>query len=231
MADTLYDEEFGLIHVRRVSGAKHARLRVSANGIVGVTLPKWAALGRARQLVDISRDAIRRSLAAQPPPKEWANGDLIGASHRLVLVPDESVVSCKTSIRGNQAFIHHHPEVNSGVLRTTVQTFIKKILKRQATAYLPRRLEALAREYDFAYQRVRFSSARTRWGSCSSNGTLSLNIGLMTLPLELIDYVLIHELCHTRYMNHSKTFWAAVEVCSPDYKQHRRVLKQHSPGV
>lgn len=104
-----------------------------------------------------------------------------------------------------------------------------KLLRKRAAAYFPRRLSWLAEQHGFTYRTIRFSSAETRWGSCSSSGTISLNIWLMTLPLELIDYVLVHELSHTRHMNHGKDFWTTVERCMADYKLQRRRLKQYNP--
>ena len=113
------------------------------------------------------------------------------------------------------------------------QTFIKqaalKALRKQAKAYLTRRVTSLAAEHGFHFNDIRFSNAGTRWGSCSSKGTLSLNIWLMQLPFELIDYVLIHELCHTRQMNHSPQFWLQVEAILPNYKELRRTLKAQHP--
>ena len=97
--------------------------------------------------------------------------------------------------------------------------------------YLPYRLEYFAKLYNYHYARIRFSHANTRWGSCSSNGTISLNIGLMNLPEKLRDYVLIHELAHLNHMDHSKAFWAEVASHDKNYRDHRRRLKNYSPGV
>ncbi len=107
----------------------------------------------------------------------------------------------------------------------------KKILMKKAKAYLPYRLEYFAKLYGYTYERVRFSHANTRWGSCSSNGTISLNIGLMQVPKVLQDYVLLHELAHLHHMDHSAAFWAEVGSHDPRYKEHRRRLKSFSPGV
>ena len=105
----------------------------------------------------------------------------------------------------------------------------KKALRKKAKNDLPVRLEQLAAQCGFVYKKSRLSSAGTRWGSCSSQGTISLNIYLMSLPKELIDYVIIHELCHTKHMNHSPQFWQLVAAHCPEFKLLRRRLKQHHP--
>ena len=107
----------------------------------------------------------------------------------------------------------------------------KKLLTKKAKAYLPYRLEYFAKRYGYHYERIRFSHANTRWGSCSSNGTISLNIGLMQVPEPLRDYVLLHELAHLNHMDHSPAFWSEVAQHDPNYKLHRKKLKSFSPGV
>ncbi|MBO7664777.1 M48 family metallopeptidase, partial [Candidatus Saccharibacteria bacterium] len=79
----------------------------------------------------------------------------------------------------------------------------KKALMKKAKELLPYRLEYFANLYGYKYDRCRLSHANTRWGSCSSNGTISLNIGLMKLPEKLRDYVILHELAHLNHMDHS----------------------------
>lgn len=107
----------------------------------------------------------------------------------------------------------------------------KKLLTKKAKEYLPYRLDYFAKLYGYNYVRLRFSHANTRWGSCSSNGTISLNIGLMQVPEPLRDYVLLHELAHLNHMNHSPAFWSEVAAHDPKYKDHRKKLKLFSPGV
>lgn len=119
-----------------------------------------------------------------------------------------------------------------------------KILKKRAADYLPRRLDYLARKYGFEYKLGKLGLRKTRWGSCTSNGVISLNIGLMQfIPSDadisssvkqvspVVDYVIIHELCHLRHLNHSKEFWAEVAKYDPKYKAHRKFLKERRPEV
>lgn len=107
----------------------------------------------------------------------------------------------------------------------------KKILAKQAKEYLPYRLEYFAKLYGYDYDHCRLSHAATRWGSCSSNRTISLNIGLMKVPEILRDYVILHELAHLNHMDHSAAFWDEVASHDPRYREHRRKLKAFSPGV
>ena len=107
----------------------------------------------------------------------------------------------------------------------------KKLLAKKAKEYLPYRLEYYANLYGYTYERVRLSHAGTRWGSCSSTGTISLNIGLMQVPEPLRDYVILHELAHLNHMDHSPAFWAEVATHDPRFKTHRAKLKHFSPGV
>ena len=103
----------------------------------------------------------------------------------------------------------------------------KKQLMKKAKEYLPYRLEYLARLYGYKYEKCRLTHANTRWGSCSSTKTISLNIGLMKVPEPLRDYVITHELAHLNHM----AFWAEVGEHDKNYKDHRRKLKSFSPGV
>lgn len=107
----------------------------------------------------------------------------------------------------------------------------KKILTKKAKEYLPYRLEYFAKLYGYNYDKCRLTHANTRWGSCSSNKTISLNIGLMKVPEVLRDYVILHELAHLNHMDHSKEFWAEVATHDKNYKIHEKKLKHFSPGL
>lgn len=100
-------------------------------------------------------------------------------------------------------------------------------MRAQAKAQLPPRLAALAAQHGFQYERVFIKNNRTNWGSCSSLGNINLNLRLVTLPQELQDYVMLHELCHLKYLNHSPQFHALLESVCPGHRALEKQIKQY----
>jgi predicted metal-dependent hydrolase len=101
---------------------------------------------------------------------------------------------------------------------------LNRWLMKVAEREFANRLQQLANTYGFRYDRVQIRRQRTRWGSCSSRGTISLNVCAMSLRPEVLRYLLIHELCHTQHMNHSSRFWKLVATCEPNYRELDREL-------
>ena len=109
---------------------------------------------------------------------------------------------------------------------TRVQALVDRFLEREGKRYLTERVRTLSAQTGWEARRVSFRRQATIWGSCSSNKDLSLNLQLLHLAPELIDYVLIHELAHTVEMNHSRAFWALVALHCPEYPVRKRELHQ-----
>ncbi len=99
-------------------------------------------------------------------------------------------------------------------------------LADRALAYIPDRVLHFAVPMKLKFGRITIRNQKTRWGSCSSKGNLNFNCQLMRMPPEVIDYVVVHELCHLKQMNHSKAFWSEVEKVMPDYKMQQAYLKK-----
>jgi len=104
---------------------------------------------------------------------------------------------------------------------------LEKRYREAAKDYIPKRVEYYHQFTGGNYQKITIRDQKTRWGSCSSNGTLSFSFRLMLAPPRVLDYVVVHELCHLTHMNHSKEFWNMVENILPDYKEHRKWLKEN----
>jgi predicted metal-dependent hydrolase len=84
-----------------------------------------------------------------------------------------------------------------------------------------------ASQYGFQYKKIGITSAQTRWGSCSANGSLNFSWRLILAPMEAVDYVVVHELVHTVHHNHSRRFWQKVGKIMPDYKERRKWLRKN----
>ena len=229
---TIIDEEFGTITLRRSARASHVRIRVAPDGRLRASLPLYAPLFLVKRLLKNSRSELREMLAEQHGETVFEHGMTIGKSHSLIVRP--STTKAVTATRHGQQIIVSMPgstSLNDPTTVRIVRDTVIDALRIEAKSYLPKRLAFLADKYGFSYDRVRFSHASGRWGSCSSNGTISLNIALMKLPFELIDYIIVHELSHTIHMNHSDAFWALVQKGDPQYKIHRRALKNENPSI
>jgi hypothetical protein len=229
---TIIDDEFGTISLRRSAHASHVRIRVAPDGRLKASLPLYAPIFLVKRLIKSSRAELRAMLSQHVGGTLFTDGMQIGKSHTLIVRPSSS--STVTIKRHAQQIVIQLPvslELNSPTVQRAIRDEVIKALRLEAKSYLPKRLAFLANKYGFSYERVRFSHAGGRWGSCSTSGTISLNIALMKLPFELIDYVVIHELSHTVEMNHSQEFWRLVSVGDANYKSHRTSLKEYTPSI
>lgn len=104
-------------------------------------------------------------------------------------------------------------------------------LREKTGELVTRRAEYFAPLVGVTYGRISVRTQHTRWGSCSSKGNLNFNALLALAPQEVLDYVVVHELCHRKQMNHSTDFWAEVERVQPDYRLHKQWLKEHGPRL
>lgn len=233
MTKTYSDPEFGEITVSLRAGMRMIRISVGTDGRLKASAPKYTPLIAIKTMVATQREQIRAIFSKHITPAVYTHGQQIGKSHHLAIVPTTTISAPSIRIQGQNIILRlpaTRSASDSNVQRLIRDTVIKA-LRVEAKAYLPRRLKQLAITHGFSYERVRFSHAGTRWGSCSTTGTISLNIALMKLPDELIDYVLVHELSHTRHMDHSAAFWATVATMDPHYKLHKRQTQQHTPTI
>lgn len=227
----LTDHEFGLVAIRCNPRARRVILRVKHDGLVHITIPHKRHIKAAEKLLEAARTKIRfqRTEIIQAAP-QYAPGVMIGRGHQLVFKAQPSG-AITTRVSDDHIVVKYpfsrspsDPEVQQ-----KVRDAAKKALRRQAAEFLPPRVARLATAWGFTYKTVRISSGQTRWGSCSSDGTISLNLSLMTLPEYLIDYVICHELCHTRQHNHSTAFWELVATYLPEWRALRKELKAIHP--
>lgn len=155
------------------------------------------------------------------PERQFKEGETfpyLGEEHRIVTEsrPSSSVVD------GTFRLAVHH------VQQTSIQRALETLYRRQARKRFERRADQFATELDVTYQQIEIRNQRTRWGSCSTTGTVGLNWRLMMAPPDVIDYVIIHELAHLREPDHSEAFWSLVATHDPNYEEHVQWLERNS---
>jgi predicted metal-dependent hydrolase len=142
---------------------------------------------------------------------------------KLILPKRVSLEHGRQFLRKGKSWIEKH------LRQVRAERAEPRLDRLHARRLLLERLEHLAREHGFAYNRVFVKNQKTLWGSCSSANNINLNVNLVRLPQELRDYVIIHELVHTRHKNHGRQFWQALNAIVGDGRKLQRQLRQYQP--
>lgn len=117
-------------------------------------------------------------------------------------------------------------------IQAKIKNYIEKALYLEAKRLLPNRLAELAKEYNFEYKSIKISKSKGRWGSCSSSKNINLSYYCMLLPSHLVDFIILHELCHTVEMNHSERFWRLLDTVSNNKaKEFTNEIKKYKTAV
>jgi hypothetical protein len=222
----------GNVLLQKRKGTKHIRMSVRADGTVRVGMPTWMPYKAAVAFVQTQTDWL-----AKHRPAEKSHVLLpdmaIGKAHRLTFYESADATRTTTRIVGDEARVTHplgmlykDPSVQKAAERVVIRA-----LTAQAERLLPDRLAKLATEHGFVYRSVSVKRLRTRWGSCDNHANIVLNCHLMQLPWDLIDYVLLHELNHTRIMRHGEPFWTELAKYVPNLAHKRKQMRSHTPGV
>ena len=219
---------------KRVPRRRHVHILVNDEGTLEVRTPWRFGLPKAREVLRENAEwvletlgAARDRLAHRPRLITGARLPLLDTSLRLDIRPQAQIdmFECARPWRGRV-------ERRGTVLRVStaslgddeLRALIERWYRREASTWLARRVEHYSPQLGVRPSRVTIRGQRSRWGSCSGKGTVSLNWRLMMVPAALVDYVVVHELCHIRHMNHSPHFWAMVAGVVPDYRQRRHGL-------
>ncbi len=209
-----------MIHIDQIVRSKRRTLAliVMPDGRVVVRAPLGASDQAIRTWVETKADWLKARLAAVPPRETFAEGRslwYLGQACPLRLVD-----AARPALTFREGVFY----LGRGWLPQAEAVFTRWY-RAQAARVLGARLAQRAKQLGYPYRRLRISAARTRWGSCSSSGTISLTWRLVMAPPEVADYVIVHELVHTRHPNHSPAFWAQVAAHLPDYRQRAQWLK------
>lgn len=221
--------DVGRIYIAKNRGQKVMRLRVDNKGLIQVSMPKLmpqqAAIAFAKSKLEWIRH--QQSEVSFMP----YDGMLLGKRLKLVLRENASVKRTILTHKEIQVNFESKFDASDELHIEKVQKAIIRALRVEAESFLLPRLRSIAYEYSYSYRSASIKLVHARWGSCDSNSHIALSVYLAQLPIELIDYVLIHELVHTRHMNHSRAFWAEVERLCPEYLILRKKMRGLRPKI
>jgi predicted metal-dependent hydrolase len=205
--------------------ARRYLLRLLPDGSVRLTIPRGGSVIEGRRFAERNTEwlgrQLERLLAHPVKPKQWLVGmEILFRGETVKIEAGASDESGMIRFGGEAVKVKDHG--------TDMRPAIEGHLRRLAAKELPPRVLEFATLHQLPVRRISVRNQRSRWGSCSRRGTISLNWRLIQTPAFVRDYILIHEIMHLREMNHSSRFWLEVERACPDYETAERWLKQHS---
>lgn len=221
----------GPVNFVKSARSRSIRLSVTASG-VRVSLPNWTPYAVAT--VFVSRHAAwienEQSKHVRPALKE---GDRIGKLHTLHFEIANERSEPRTRVTPTKLVVAIKPSENSSepAVQKRAEVAALRALKKEASVVLPPRIKALADRHGLLYASVHVKHLKRRWGSCDSHGNITLNLYLMQLSWQQIDYVLCHELAHTKHMNHGTDFWLEMERMLPDARMLAKRVRHIQPAL
>jgi predicted metal-dependent hydrolase len=211
-------------------GATHMRLSINAAGKVRVGMPYWAPYQSGILFAKSKADWINKHLSGHSS-QLLKDGDLIGKSHRLRFVYKPGQQTTSVRINSNLITVVSRLDFTAPSLQKKAVAASEKALRSEAEHLLPIRLKSLAKQHGFEYKSLQIRKLTARWGSCSNHKVITLSYYLMQLPWNLIDYVLVHELIHTRHLHHGSDFWDDFKAVLPNAKALRKEIRSYKPLV
>lgn len=165
----------------------------------------------------------KSEISARPIENTENSIKYLGKSYKKVIVRDDNLPMGRIMLDfvGDDAVFRFNPHMRDA----QTEDFYEKFIKKEAHRLILPLIEKWAEITGLKPLKISFRRQKSRWGSCSGRGSISLNINLVSLPLRTIEYVIVHELCHLKHHNHSKAFWEEVEKFLPDYRTLRDKLR------
>lgn len=231
MKSIVTHHSLGEITVSQTWRARRISLSVKPPGRVTLSLPYSVPLSEAMKFVDSKQEWVRKALAKY----EVMEADKVISMpyatrrHSLSLIPCETA-KITVRLKDGRVIVSYPIEMNYAdpQVQSAIKKGIEEAWRAEAKELLPPRLAELARQLGLRYRSVVVRNTVSKWGSCSARDDISLSVHLMRLPDHLIDYILIHELCHTVHKNHSPKFYALLDRCvGGRHLQLRKELKQY----
>lgn len=202
---------------------------------VRVAVPTGFTFDYARNFLEVNKAWVLKHYQKQSPaaegacfaPRNYLSGEKFLYRGRLypLVIEEVSGANYYTIFQGSRIYVYVPPNLPPAEQALLVRNLLCKWYLNQAEKVLPEQVDYYAKRLAISYNKLKVKNQKTRWGSCSSKGNINLNWRIIMAPNQVIAYVIIHELCHLRFMNHSQEFWDIVANYLPDYKEWKAWLK------
>ena len=217
----------------RSNRAKRLNITIKPFTGVRVSVPHSVSFKKAKQATEERIDWIKSHLSKMQKAEDLftvfnLDTEFQTRTHHLDMkVSDTDTL--KSVVRNNKinVSIPQSNKVEDAEVQNEVRKAIERAWRKEAKDYLPKRVKELAAKHKFHYKNVAIKNAKTRWGSCSFDNNINLSLHLMRLPDHLVDYVILHELVHTKVKNHSRDFWQLLDIVSGNAKKLDREVKEY----
>ena len=224
------DKDFGKIHFVVRRSARNITMRVKEDGL-HVTTPPYRSITALLEAIAPFRERLR-NVCSEVKPKPFDLNFSIEAECFRLKLETSPLKNFTVSMRDETVVIAcpAHADFTTDRVQTLVKNAVMRAMRKKAEEYLPPLVQYWSSLIDLPYNKVTISKARSRWGSCSSKRDISLSFYLMLLPAHLMDYVILHELAHTREMNHGPKFWELLnQLTDGKALALRKELRMHRP--
>ena len=222
------------IKLKKSFKAKNISIKIKPFEGVLVTVPMLVSFKLAEDFVKTKIKWINKNLnKVQKQEQSYtffsANNSFKTRSHLINITSTElSKNTVHIENTNVKVLISKKLSISSEENQLYIRNIILEIWRKEAKDYLPKRVKALAIDHNFNYQKLTIKNTKSRWGSCSFDNNINLSLHLMRISNELIDYVILHELVHTKVKNHSSKFWETLEKHCPNSKILDKELKKYS---
>ena len=227
---TFMFDDIGNVSIYKNKKSRSLKLSIKSDGQLRLTMPVWVPYSTGVNFIQKNKKWISEHKLS--PQKALSDQQKIGKEHRIIFIDSDSKV-VRSLVKDNYITIYvpNNMSIDSELVQDTAIKASKKALKKESSTLIPLRVNELAKIYGFSFNNIRVRSLKGRWGSCSQKKDLTFNIFLIQLPQHLIDYVIIHELVHTKHMNHGPAFWDEFGKHLENPKEIKKEMKNYSPII
>ncbi|MDR1897261.1 MAG: M48 family metallopeptidase [Prevotellaceae bacterium] len=213
----VFIENIGTVEYKKSAVSKHLKISVRDKDSILVSIPKHISFGDAEKFVLSKMEWIKKSLqklsvVTKKQTIFTADSNFSSKFRTMKLIP-ENRTNLRLKILDGYFEIYYpqNADMESETLQSAVRKLVEHVWKVEAYEYLPKRIKHIAQLCNLTFKSLVIKNTRSFWGQCSGDNAICLSLHLMHLPDHLIDYVILHELCHTIHKHHQKEFWQLLD--------------------